>query len=131
MIQHRLLIAMYKHPLHLDDKVLTTPELQLGLQTFFVTIYLLVKGFLDPRQPTGGIIYQNFYLLLAQQLNFQGNYIITFYLIDSLCILYTRGCHTDTYCRVICDRGQSKSQRTSAHSAQILAAGLSTQTVCS
>ena len=87
MIQHRSLIAMYKYPIHLDDEVLTTPELQLGLQTFFITIYLLVKGCFDPRQPTGGIIYQNLYLMLAQQLNFQGNYIITFYLIDSLCIV--------------------------------------------
>ena len=27
------------------------------------------------------------------------------------CIQFTRGCHTYTYCRAICDRGQTQSQR--------------------
>ena len=48
-----IVVCCWILPLYLGDKVHTT-QLQLALQTFSVTICLLVKGFFDPRQPTGG-----------------------------------------------------------------------------
>ena len=44
------------HQLSLGVKVHTIPELQLALQTFFGTIYLLARSFFDQRQQTGGMI---------------------------------------------------------------------------
>ena len=42
----------------LGVKVHTIPELQLALQTFFDTIYLIARTFFDQRQQTGGMICQ-------------------------------------------------------------------------
>ena len=93
VIQHRSFVAMHKQyrsdhccwirQSSLGVKVHTIPELQLALQTFFDTIYLLVRSFFDQRPQTGGMICQWLWLVVLQ-LNFHVNYIIIYCIFDCL-----------------------------------------------